>query len=230
MFNRNNVIFFDHQDFDRVYAEHPDYSCVMRYNVNITGTLENPELPPKPEKPKAPRKNASDNTILEWRQAMNEYAEKLEQWKTASKSKNGKLLGTATMKENQNSIVRNFLKSIDGIDENGSPINPQFYKVKNLIVMEDYYYRFHGERTYHEANKFAVNSDYVTARLNHLAALVKKYGLAEEVYFVSYKKSAFAHINFEKNKYFQCVYLPEVGEPELITSRPTARKKKDITE
>lgn len=229
MFNRKNVIFFDHPDFDQVYAEHPDYSCVMRYNVNVAGGFENPIKPPKPEKPKPPRKNASTAALNEWKQAMEDYEAKLKEWKNTSSSQPPRL-DIKTMKENQNEIIRNFLKSIDDVDENGTPINPQFYKVKNLIVMEDYYYKHYGEKTYHETVELPVIADYVTARLNHLAALVKKYGLAEEVYFVSYKKSAFAHINFEKNKYFQCVYLPEVGEPELITSRPTARKKNVKTE
>lgn len=224
MFNRKNVMFFDHPDFGNVFLQHQDYACVMRYNVNVAGELvkDTSLLPPKPVKPKG-TKNTESQVYLDYTKALEKYKE------LASKLKGGDL-SIQDKSSNQRAIVNNFLWSVDGITEDGKPINPQFFRVHQVLIMEDYYER---KERYHENPEPAkTNNDFITARLNHLAALIKKFDLADEIYFVSYKKSAFKHIDFSKLENVQCVYLPITGEPELVTERPKdkIRKSKPKTE
>lgn len=222
MFNRKNVMFFDHPDFGNVFLQHQDYACVMRYNVNVAGELvkDTSSLPPKPVKPK---KTAS----LE---ETDSYVKALEKYKELASNLKGGDLSIQDKSSNQRAIVNNFLWSVDGITEDGKPINPQFFRVHQVLIMEDYYERKERYHENPEPNK--TNNDFITARLNHLAALIKKFDLADEIYFVSYKKSAFKHIDFSKLENVQCVYLPITGEPELVTERPKdkTRKSKPKTE
>lgn len=222
MFNRKKVMFFDHPDFGNVFLQHQDYACVMRYNVNVAGELtkDTSMLPPKPVKPK---KTAS----LE---ETDSYVKALEKYKELASNLKGGILPEQEKLSNQRAIVNNFLWSVDGISEDGKPINPQFFRVHQVLIMEDYYER--KERYHEPPEPRKVNSDYITTRLNHLVALIKKFDLADEIYFVSYKKSAFKHIDFSKLENVQCVYLPITGEPELVTERPKdkTRKSKPKTE
>lgn len=224
MFNRNNVMFFDHPDFCNVFLQHQDYACVMRYNVNISGELvkDTSSLPPKPVKPKN-TKNTESQVYLD-------YVKALEKYKELASNLKGGVLSEQDKMSNQRAIVNNFLWSVDSIGEDGKPINPQFFRVKQVLIMEDYYER--KERYHEHPEPSKTNNDFITARLNHLAALIKKFDLADEIYFVSYKKSAFKHIDFSKLENVQCVYLPITGEPELVTERPKdkTRKSKPKTE
>ena len=224
MFNRKNVMFFDHPDFGNVFLQHQDYACVMRYKVNVYGKLtkDTSTLPPKPVKPKN-TKNTESQVYLD-------YVKALEKYKELASNLKGGVLSEQDKLSNQRVIVNNFLWSVDGITEDGKPINPQFFRVHQVLIMEDYYER--KERYHEHPEPSKTNNDFITARLNHLAALIKKFDLADEIYFVSYKKSAFKHIDFSKLENVQCVYLPITGEPELVTERPKdkTRKSKPKTE
>ena len=216
MFNRKNVMFFDHPDFGNVFLQHQDYACVMRYNVNVSGELtkDTSSLPPKPVKPKKTATLAETDS----------YVKALERYKELASALKGGDLSIQDKSSNQRAIVNNFLWSVDGITEDGKPINPQFFRVKQVLIMEDYYER--KERYHENPEPKKTNNDFITARLNHLAALIKKFDLADEIYFVSYKKSAFKHIDFSKLENVQCVYLPITGEPELVTERPKDKTRK----